>query len=70
MSSHGATRYAEPRTALLTVNELAALLGISRDSVYRLVKAGDVIGYRVGERLRFRWEDVDAYLDRHREAIS
>ena len=44
----------------MSVNELARLLGVSRDSVYRLLKAGEIVGYRVGERLRFRPEDVDA----------
>lgn len=51
----------------MTVNDLARLLGVSRDSVYRFVRAGEIVGYRVGERLRFRLEDVDAYLERSRE---
>jgi excisionase family DNA binding protein len=48
----------------LTVNQLAGRLAISRDTVYRLVRAGKLPTVRVGERIRFRSEDVDAYLDR------
>ena len=49
---------------LLTVNELARDLGISRWSAYRLVRSGDVRAVRVGERIRFRPADIDAYLER------
>jgi excisionase family DNA binding protein len=53
--------------ALLTVNEVASLLGISRPSVYRLRGSGQLASYRVGERLRFRRADIEAYLERNRE---
>ena len=53
----------------MTVNECARLLGISRDSVYRMVKRGDLVPYRVGERLRFRPEDLNAFLERSRGPV-
>ena len=43
---------------------VAQLLGIGRTTVYRLVNTGELRAVRVGERLRFRPEDVDAYLER------
>jgi excisionase family DNA binding protein len=61
---HKRTAHELPRSALLTVNMVAELLAISRDTVYRLVRQGDLVPCRVGERLRFRPEDVDAYLER------
>jgi excisionase family DNA binding protein len=67
MRRHESTTYAEPRTPLLTVNDLARLLGISRDSVYRMIRSGELVPYRVGERFRFRPEDVETYLERQRE---
>lgn len=67
MSGHGETRYDESRTPLLTVNDVASLLAVSRDSVYRLVRCRELVPYRVGERLRFAAADVDAYLERRRE---
>jgi excisionase family DNA binding protein len=48
---------------LLSVNEVAALLGISRRSVYRLLGERQLRASRVGKRLRFRPADVDDYLD-------
>ena len=51
----------------MTVNEMAQFLKSSRDSVYRMVKRGDLVPYRVGERMRFRPEDVDAFLERSRD---
>ena len=49
---------------LRTVNQVAAFLGISRWTVYKLVRDGDLRAVRVGERLRFRDGDLDAYLER------
>jgi len=65
-----ATRYEPPPTAplLYSVNDLAHALRVSRALVYRLVRAGELTPVRVGDRLRFRLADVEAYLDRHRIA--
>ena len=48
----------------MSVNETARFLSISRDSVYRLVRSGALPAVKVGERLRFRPEAVESYLDR------
>jgi excisionase family DNA binding protein len=61
--------YELPRPALLSVSEVAALLGISRPSVYRMVRRGDLRPYRVGERLRFNVDEIDQLLERSREAV-
>jgi excisionase family DNA binding protein len=61
----------EPQTTrlerLLSINEVAATLGISRATVYRLVSAGDLAPIRVGAHARFSPADIRAYIDRHRE---
>jgi excisionase family DNA binding protein len=49
---------------LLSVNELARHLGISKWTVYRLVHAGEIRAVRVGERLRFRPGDIERYLEK------
>jgi excisionase family DNA binding protein len=66
MSAHEATAYGASGTAdrLLTVNGVAELLAISRFSVYRMVRRGDLRPVRVGERLRFRPSEIDRYLER------
>jgi excisionase family DNA binding protein len=72
MSHDELTRYEAGRAALalLSVNEVAALLGISRPTVYRLARRGDLASYRVGERLRFRPTEIEAYLERNREPVA
>jgi len=47
---------------LLTPHEAAALLRISRTSLYRLVEARRLPFYRVGGVLRFSREDIARYL--------
>ena len=54
---------------LLTVNEVADLLRVSRMTVYRLIKTGDMPAIRVGRNYRLREEDVHRYLmERYTEA--
>ena len=62
-------RYDSDRIAqLLTITDVARILGISRGSVYGLIRAGELVPIRVGERARFEAGDVRAYLERHRES--
>jgi excisionase family DNA binding protein len=64
--SHETQGYASGRTPLLTVPQLAAVLGVHRVTVYRLA-----IPYvLVGSRRRYRPEDVDAYLEARKVAAS
>ena len=56
--------------SLLRVNEVAALLSIGRRTVYTLVNNGELPAVRVGARLRFRPEDVDAYLEARKVAAG
>lgn len=71
MTRHKPTRYSPASTApLLTVNEVAHLLGVSRDTVYGLIRAGDLRPARVSERWRFRPADVDRYIDRNSDNPS
>jgi excisionase family DNA binding protein len=48
----------------MTVNQVAEMLAVSRDTVYRLVRSGALPTVKVGERLMFRPEAIAAYLDR------
>jgi excisionase family DNA binding protein len=69
MSAHSKTPHYEPDRLerLLTIGDVARALGISRGSVYTLIRAGELVPIRVGERARFDPGDVRAYLERHRE---
>lgn len=69
MSAHLQTgAYAADRLApCLTIAEVAGVLGISRGSVYTLIRSGELHPIRVGQRARFEPADVRAYLERNRE---
>jgi excisionase family DNA binding protein len=47
---------------LLTATEVADLMRVSRMTVYRLIKSGEMPSLRVGKGYRFREEDVHDYL--------
>ena len=58
------------RARFFTVNEVADLLRVSRMTVYRLIKEGQLKALRVGRSYRLREDDVDEYLSaRYTEAI-
>lgn len=45
----------------LTAEEVAEMLRVSKNSVYRLAQSGELASYRVGRKLRFTLRDVEAY---------
>lgn len=47
---------------LLTVAEVAAMLRVSKMSVYRLIHAGELEAVRFGKTFRVPQHAVDAYL--------
>ena len=49
---------------LLTVNEVANLLLVHTSTIHLMVRKGRLRAYRIGERLRFRREDINALLRR------
>lgn len=52
-----------PNESLITVRDVARMLGVSEDTVYRLKDKSDGLpAYKVGGCIRFRPEEVDAYI--------
>ncbi|RII34409.1 helix-turn-helix domain-containing protein [Clostridium chromiireducens] len=47
----------------LTAIEVAELLKITKNTVYELVKRGELPGYKVGKKLRIDKDDVDSYIN-------
>lgn len=45
----------------LTPQEVADMLQISKNTVYELIKRGELNGYRVGNKVRVDMEDIEAY---------
>jgi excisionase family DNA binding protein len=48
---------------LLEAEDVAGLLGMTTDWVYREVRAGRLPHIRLGRYVRFRRESIDAWLD-------
>ena len=47
---------------VMTIDELAEYLQISKSSLYKLVKGGAVPGHKIGKNWRFHREAIDAWL--------
>lgn len=51
-------------STMLSVHDVAAQLGVTETTVYRLKdRPQGIRAYRVGRCVRFRQEDVDAYIN-------
>jgi excisionase family DNA binding protein len=48
---------------MLSVLDAAVYLGMSPDTVYRIIRAGKLRTFKVEGTLRIRPSDLDAYLD-------
>jgi excisionase family DNA binding protein len=54
---------------LLTINEVADLLGVPVATIYRWRHVGDgPPGYRIGRHVRFRRVDVEAWIESRADA--
>lgn len=51
---------------MLSVAEVAQRLGVSEQTVLRLITAGDLAAHKVGKQYRIAPDDLAAYLDRAR----
>jgi putative molybdopterin biosynthesis protein len=57
-----------PQIDVLTAQEVASVLQVSKNTIYKLAKAGVLPSYNVGRKLRFGLDDVQAYIDASRNA--
>ena len=51
----------------LNAQEVADLLGVCDDTVYRLAARGDLPSYRVGRKVRFLRTAVEAHMNGSRQ---
>ncbi len=56
--------------ALLTAREVAERLGFAPGTVVDWFEAGKIPGFKVGGRLRFRWSEIESWLEERRPARS
>lgn len=55
---------------VLTIDELATYLKVSKSTLYKLVQEGKVPAQKVGRHWRFRRETIDRWLDGNSEGSS
>ncbi len=51
---------------LLTTRETMQYLNVSRTTLWHMVKTGAIPAYRLGGELRYKKEEIDAYILRNR----
>jgi len=51
----------------LTIDELSEYLSMKRSALYSLVESGKIPHYRVGRLIRFKKQDIDDWMERHRK---
>jgi len=64
---HAVSESAEP---LLGTTDVAQLLGMSREQVWRLWSSGRLAGYRFDRHVRFARSDVERFMAQHYSGTS
>ena len=54
----------------LSTQEVAEILHVSKSTIYELIRRGEIHSYKVGRKVRFTQDDVDAYIARSRHENS
>lgn len=54
----------------LSTQEVAELLHVSKSTIYELIRRGEINSYKIGRKVRFTQDDVDAYIARSRHEQS
>ena len=54
----------------LSTQQVADILHVSKSTVYDLIRRGEIHSYKIGRKVRFTQDDVDAYIARSRHEHS
>lgn len=54
----------------LSTQEVAAILHVSKSTIYDLIRRGEIHSYKIGRKIRFTQDDIDAYIARSRHEHS
>lgn len=54
----------------LSTQEVADILHVSKTTIYDLIRRGEIHSYKIGRKVRFTQDDVDAYIARSRHEHS
>lgn len=54
----------------MSTQEVADILHVSKSTIYDLIRKGEIHSYKIGRKVRFTQDDVDAYIARSRHEHS
>ena len=54
----------------VSTQEVADILHVSKSTIYDLIRKGEIHSYKIGRKVRFTQDDVDAYIARSRHEHS
>ena len=54
--------------SVMTIDELADYLTISKSTLYHLVRRGEVPGTKIGRHWRFKRDAIDHWLEKRQDA--
>ena len=54
----------------LSTQEVADILHVSKSTIYVMIRRGEIHSYKIGRKVRFTQDDVDAYIARSRHEHS
>ena len=54
----------------LSTQEVADILHVSKSTIYDMIRRGEIHSYKIGRKVRFTQDDVDAYIARSRHEHS
>ncbi|OOM79522.1 helix-turn-helix transcriptional regulator [Clostridium sp. BL-8] len=57
-------------SAGLSTQEVAEILNISKNTVYELIKRGELVSYRIGRKVRVDEKDIEEYKNRTRTSVK
>lgn len=52
---------------LLDIRQVQNILKLSERTVFRLIKSGELRGFKAGSKWRFEMSDIQAYINRQRQ---
>ena len=51
---------------LLTIDELAKYLKISKHTIYKMLEKGEIPAFKIANQWRFKRSDIDEWIEKHR----
>jgi len=55
------------KKSALSAQDVADMLGVSKNTIYNMIKKGELTSYKVGRKVRFTEDEVNAFINRARD---